>query len=660
MKKLLTLICLFIALGSVNAADTTTVVTHQDVTIQTNPSVGNTTYPSWSQFPVLGTQYRKVLMQLSFECAPGLKCGEYDYINNIIIGRVGTKTANPLNYEIARLITPFGFFWSYTSNWQHTWYFDVTDYAMLLHDSVEVIYRHTGYENDKDRGWKINLKFICIKGTPVCEPVMINKLWDGTFAYGDNNDSIESHLVPVNINLSAQTNIARFKAINSGHGSDSASGCLEYCRKYRQVKWDGNILNQKDIWRNDCGSNAVYPQQGTWLYSRGGWCPGSPVHYDDVDIPNLAGGSSHSIDMDMEPYVAYKDYGNLNTSAYLIEFKAPSNANDASVENIMSPSTEPEFKRLNPICGNPIIIIKNNGSATLTSAKIEYGLDGGPMTTYSWSGNLGFLQYDTVTLTNPVNWTGKSGKFIVTIKDPNGQADGYVDDNSMSSEFVGATTYPDKIIIHFMSNKDASENSYKIVNLSTGQIHYERNGFKPETLYLDTVKLSPGACYKFYFSDEGKSTSSTGVNKDGLEFPYFNQTEGTGTLRIKNGNTGATLKDITAINAGPYGTQGGNFGTFYSINFMSVFGLSTPNVEPVTSVEIFPNPATDKLYVNYTTSGNQGNIQLLDLQGRVLYTEVIAKASGTAMINMASLVPGVYVVKVATRNESHIEKVVKR
>lgn len=661
MKKLLTLICLLIASTSVKAADTTVVVSHQDVTILTNPIVGTTIYPMWAKFPTLGTPYRKVLMQLNFECAPGFKCGEWDYMNNIIVGRVGTKTANPLNYEIARLMTPFGFYWNSGMNWQHTWYYDVTDFAMLLHDSVEVIYRHTGDEPNNDRGWKINLKFICIKGTPSCEPVAMTRLWDGIYEYGNNNDSIEKHLIPVNVTLNNQTSRARFKAINTGHGSDSASGCLEYCRKYRQVKWDGNVVNTRDLWRNDCGANAVYPQSNTWVYDRGGWCPGSPVRYDDVDITGLTGGTQHSVDMDMEPYVAYKEYGNLNTSAYLIEYAAPANTNDVSIENIMAPSTEAEFKRLNPICGNPIIVIRNNGSATLTTAKIEYGLEGGNMTTYDWKGNLGLWQYDTVRLTNSVNWGSKNGKFVVTVKDPNGQADGYSDDNTMSSDFNGATTFPDKIIVHFMTNNDASENSYKIVNVSTGQIHFSKNNFRNQTLYLDTISLSPGACYQFYFSDEGQSTRSGGVNKDGLQFlSFYDLLEGTGTLRIKNANNGASLKDITALNAGPYGLSGGNFGAFYSLNFMSVFGLSTPNVEPVAAIEVFPNPASDKLYVNYTTSGNQGNIQLLDLQGRVLYTEAIANASGTAMINMASLVPGIYVVKVTTGNESHVERVVKR
>jgi hypothetical protein len=365
--------------------------------------------------------------------------------------------------------------------------------------------------------------------------------------------------------------------------------------------------------------------------------------------------------MDMEPYVAYKEYGNLNTSAYLIEYAAPANTNDVSVENIMTPSAEPEFKRLNPICGNPIIVIRNNGSATLTSAKIEYGLDGGNMATYDWKGNLGLWQYDTVRLTSPVNWGSKNGKFVVTVKDPNGQADGYADDNTMSSEFNGANTFPDKIIVHFMTNNDASENSYKIVNVSTGQVHFSKNNLRNQTLYLDTISLSPGACYQFYFSDEGQSTRSGGVNKDGLQFlSFYDLLEGTGTLRIKNANNGATLKDVTALNAGPFGLSGGNFGSFYSLNFMSVFGLNTPNVEPTASIEVFPNPASDKLYVNYTTSGSQGNIQLLDMQGRVLHIEAIAKVSGTAMINIASLVPGIYVIKVTTGNESHVEKVVKR
>ena len=47
---------------------------------------------------------------------------------------------------------------------------------------------------------------------------------------------------------------------------------------------------------------------------------------------------------------------------------------------------------MNPICANPVIEIRNRGSEFLTSATIEYGLEGGEMSIYEWSGALDFME----------------------------------------------------------------------------------------------------------------------------------------------------------------------------------------------------------------------------------------------------------------------------
>ncbi|OSZ82108.1 hypothetical protein CAP35_02230 [Chitinophagaceae bacterium IBVUCB1] len=643
------------------AADTTTVVSHQDIVIKTNPAIGETKYPQWATFPNTTKQYRKVLMQLSFECAPGLKCGEWDYINNIIIGRTGSKNNSPLNYEIARYITPYGFYWNSSMNWQHSWYYDVTDFALLLHDSVEVIYRHSGYEANNDRGWKVNLKFICIEGTPVLEPVKITKLWDGSYRMGDTSMPVENYLTAQNITLDALTQQVRVKMMNTGHGSDSAEGCMEFCSKYREILWDGSSVSKRDVWRNDCGYNAVYPQAGTWLYDRAGWCPGSPVAYDHVDVKNLTGGSSHTVDMNMQPYVAYKNFGNIYTTAYLIEYKNAAKTNDASLETIMAPSKEVEFKRMNPICNTPIVVIRNNGSANLTSAQIEYGVEGGTMATYQWTGSLATQQYDTVELTNPVNWTKSSGKFVVDIKTVNGVADEYTDDNVLTSQFTAPVVFPTKIIVHFQTNKDASENNYTIFNATTNKVHYQKSGFTNEKLYLDTIDLSPGNCYYFRFSDEGVSSSGTGSNKDGLNFWALNAYEGTGVLRIRNAANGATLKDVTAVAGGPYNTTGGDFGALYGLYFMAAFGMDVTNTSAnAASVEVYPNPAGDKVYITYNGLNENGKIYLTDIQGRVLQTQNIDGVSGTKAFNMQAQTPGVYIIKLVSGTNTVVKKLVKQ
>lgn len=666
MKKALLFFCLQLATFQLFAKlDTVTVTSHQDMTIVTNPSVGENFYPQWAEFPSGSEQYRKVLIQLKFECMPGKQCGEWDYVNNIIVGKKGGMNGNTLNYEIARLITPQGFNWNASSGWNNTWYFDVTDFGMLLHDSVQIIYRHTGYENNIDRGWKINLKFICIKGTPVAEPLEISQLWNGTFDVGNASDSIEHHLMPVYTTLNGQAGFVRFKGIHTGHGSDNA-GCMEYCKKYRTLLWDGALTNQRDIWRNDCAYNAVYPQSGPWTLSRAGWCPGSTVAYDDYNISGFTGGSGHTIDMDLEPYYNSTTtlFGRLNTTAYLIQYKPATNSIDASVENIMAPTTDPQFARNNPACSNPVVVIKNNGSSAMTSATIEYGVQGGTMSTYQWTGNLSLMQTDTVTLSNPVNWSANSGKFVVNIKSVNGQNDQYTDDNMMTSDFAAPSVWPNKIVVSLMTNKDASENYFKLINNTYNQTAYYRSGYKNETQQNDTINLSPGSCYTFYFSDENASSYGNMQNKDGLDYGALNGTpnyEGAGVLKIKNAYNGSTLKDVTHLMGGPFSTKGGDFGGRYVLNFMCAFNMATPQVSKVaTEVDVYPNPSVNALYVDYTTASANASMCIYDLQGKLMKAMVINKATGTEVIDISSFSPGVYTLRFIAGDEVVVKKVIKR
>ena len=50
------------------------------------------------------------------------------------------------------------------------------------------------------------------------------------------------------------------------------------------------------------------------------------------------------------------------------------------------------------MCSRPKVLIKNNGSTTLTSLDITYSVDGISPKTYTWTGNLKFLETKEVEL----------------------------------------------------------------------------------------------------------------------------------------------------------------------------------------------------------------------------------------------------------------------
>ena len=58
------------------------------------------------------------------------------------------------------------------------------------------------------------------------------------------------------------------------------------------------------------------------------------------------------------------------------------------------PNNNPNYKRFNPICNEPKVIIQNTGSDTLLNIQIQYGTAGNTNYTYNWTGKLGFEQMD--------------------------------------------------------------------------------------------------------------------------------------------------------------------------------------------------------------------------------------------------------------------------
>lgn len=88
------------------------------------------------------------------------------------------------------------------------------------------------------------------------------------------------------------------------------------------------------------------------------------------------------------------------------------------------------------------------------------------------------------------------------------------------------------------------------------------------------------------------------------------------------------------------------------------------NIATATGMNVFPNPATDKIYLNYYNPANKGaaSISLTDLSGRLVYSENIVNTGNTGEFNKhidaTSFAKGVYILKFTTENETVNKKIV--
>lgn len=508
----LILVSLFSAKGFANPGDTTWVQAQNDVQLDYyNDFDAKVSFPSGS------VSYRKIIMVFTlgkYQCAAGTQyCGDWDYtVQNFLMTPTDT-------FELSRLITPYANA-SYPRtgwNWKQRYYFDVTDFYPVLKNAATIRLSYHNYSG----GFTGNIKFAFIEGTPPRNVTGIKRLWHGAFPFGNSSNPIENYLPATNATVPAGTQQAEMNFTVTGHGSDN-TGCSEFCSKYYQVYANSSLKETKTVWKDNCGSNNLYPQSGTWIYNRAGWCPGEQVNANVHKLGTVTAGNNMNVDVNFQSYT-----GN-GSASYIIEsalyfYGAYNQTLDAAIENIIAPNDYEGNFRANPICGNPVVVLKNTGATTINSVTLQYGVVGQILQTYTVSGMALVSSRDTtIMLPNlPALSTltaGVANKFVTTIQQINGNADGYALNNSMQSSFVAAPEWPGQFAVIIKSNNNAAQTKWRIEDLNSTVLK-QRSPTAALSVYTDSLTL-PDGCYRLVVTD---------ANCDGLYW-WANTAAGRGYL----------------------------------------------------------------------------------------------------------------------------------
>ncbi|HRY97877.1 MAG TPA: peptide-N-glycosidase F-related protein [Bacteroidales bacterium] len=517
-------------------------------------------------------------------------------------------------YELGRFITPYGIGLDLGEGF--TWVYDVTDFAPLLRDSVHL----------KAGNWQelLDMKFLMIEGTPPREVHRIGRLWNGNY----NLSTFAANVPPRTVALDPASSMYRVKITTTGHGFDNATNCAEFCYKIHSLDVDGTTRYSWQI-MEECASNPVFPQGGTWVFDRAGWCPGAPGTLHDIEItPWVSPGTSPVIDYNCQ----YDPYGNYVVESYLVSYGPPSFTTDAAVLEIISPSDATRFGRENPVCGNPKVRIRNNGSANLSSLVFTYGRCGGTQQSYTWTGNLAFLEEDVVILP-PVPLFGPDAAldpcFRVSVDQPNGGQDQNPHNNSAFSRFSLPPDFENPFIVRFRSNHAPQESAWWIEDVM-GNILFQNGPLAANTYYDDTITLTQG-CYKMMITDAGGN---------GLDFWYINPPYGNGTIgsaRIKSVQGGYYLYSFEP-----------DFGNFTSTAFTVGYpvGLDEPGGD--MSLEVFPNPAVGQANLALSFTRPQSvEVGLYDALGREVWSRSLGEVQTRILpLPLDGVAPGSYHVRV--------------
>ena len=615
---------------------------------------------SMFKFPSDTLQYQKILMLYTLKCNPknNPECGQWDYLTytyllqptgafdssiakidtirnaDSSIKKIDTTwNVNEINtrYELGRYITPYGINLSLGNGF--TWVYDVTDYGSLLHDSV-----HLSAGNWQEL---LDLKFVFIQGTPPRKPYKVVNLWNGNFNYG-LTPPIDSAVKPKNVMIDPNAINTRLKVRVTGHGEDD-SDCMEFCGKMNYFSVNGTQRWSQLVWRDNCAYNPVPAQGGTWIYQRANWCPGSEVWTYDAELTPYVTAGQNALLHYYFPKYTYGSSSSGNSIPYyaletqLVYYEKPNFTNDVAMERIITPSLDDYYNQVNPICGSPVILIKNTGTSTLTSCTISYGMIGQPPATYNWTGSLAFM--DTVRVVLPVPDYGNfaaGNYFICTVSNPNGVADEYSYNNTMASQMAMPAVLPGDFVVYLVTNSAAAENAWQITD-AYGKVWYSKSNLKNNTIYKDTVHL-PNGCFQFLLTD---------VQQDGLSF--FANNDGNGSIALFGADQIRVLKRFNA-----------DFGAQVLYNFTTNFPLAIKETPVPKHIDIYPNPGNGNIYMDISyLIGQNINIQVYTMTGQKVAEKRIAAGDNIqANLDFQAQPAGVYLINIIAGDKVFTEKYV--
>ncbi len=543
------------------------------------------------------------------------------------------KTDN-MRFEILSFITPYGNGLDLGPKGK-TWTFEVTDYLPILTGDKKLSIEGRGnYQEEMD------IRFLFIEGTPTREVRNIEQVWPITPASqiwsGRSFGAIveDRTFEPRAINLpNEEDGMYKVRVAMTGHGQNG-----EFVPQTHYIDLNDNEQRFEWFGLKKCGNIPVYPQGGTWLFDRAGWCPGDPTDVQEFELsPFVSAGETITLDYGIYEDPAYMDASDFRTSVQLVSYGPPNFTNDIEIVEVKRPSQRVEYARINPACNNPIITIRNNGTEELQFLEIRYGIEGVSEAFDFWAGDVGFLETAEIELPtpdykfwqtdieNPVFWVQ-----VVAQGDENPQNDRY------TSPFTLTDRYEENVYINLKTNNRPDENSYQLRN-HDGAVIFQRSNLDVSTRYNDEIEITKG-CYTLHLEDTGE---------DGLDFWYWGQIGlgvGTGNFELRN-EDGNPIKRFDP-----------DFGTSISYDFAvypdSVGTAIEDNDLGYRIFSAYPNPSNGIFQVElqgFTTK--QLSLEVYDLLGKQIYQKQLTpQVSHQETLNLSKQPTGMYILKLNDGN----------
>lgn len=530
---------------------------------------------------------------------------------------------SPGKFELMSFVTPYGIGLDFGLKGK-TWTFDVTDFAPILKGKKRLLMDRGG-----ERQEQMDIRFAFVKGIPTRNVIDIQQVWPVT-SYGYTSLLNNSQLERRTLNYDNNVKSMKLRIVATGHGQEG-----EFIPRTHSMNInDGPSEFTWSLWK-ECANNPIYPQGGTWVYDRAGWCPGSPSDLREFEIMPLVTNNTFSVDYGINTAAGDSRYI-VNTQ--LVKYGAMNFSRDAAIIDILSPTTKVEYTRSNPACSDPVITIQNNGSDQITDMIIEYGTELQKLT-YHWTGTLTALKIAKIELPAlPPAIISKSKAFGVEIKSVNGSVDQNIHNNTQVNEIFPVKIMEKGIIVSIKTNSQPQETKWTIKDNAGNILKASRLNMEANKTYNDTLTNIEG-CFQLQFTDTDQDGISWWANGDGV-----------GAIRAK------------AIGS-EWMTFNPDFGSEFTLNFIAGIQSSYQdgNIQKI-DFKIIPNPTSGLSDLIFTNVSGRIVLNVLDQCGKIWASKAyvaLENEVNKVQLDLTALPAGLYFVQIAGQNTSDAIKLVK-
>ncbi len=248
-------------------------------------------------FPDDTATYSQITGRFALTC-PNDRCDWWDRYGTFgVVLDAGEESETYV--ELDRFITPYRV--------GMAWEADLTDLRPTLTGTQTMrVFIDTwvteGHSNGD--GWLFTAELDFTGGPPPEQAAIANvPVWGHlSWSAGLPDSPVADQVLPQTVVL-PEHSAATLRSFITGHGWDNQQNCAEFCAK-EHFYTVGGVEQGREVWRDDCADTVTDgEQQGTWRYSRAGWCPGAQVYPWDIDVSEGLSGESADVSYRLEDFV---------------------------------------------------------------------------------------------------------------------------------------------------------------------------------------------------------------------------------------------------------------------------------------------------------------------------------------------------------------------